>query len=101
MHPIRFLTVFFTVIFFALYTTAQPGLDEFEKVTKEVNDWYFNFSDLALVIGAVCGLLGGLRVYNNWQSGKHNIDAQVMGWFFSCLFLSLVGATLKAFFGIH
>ena len=101
MHPIRFLTVLFTVFFFALYATAQPGLDEFKKVTKEVNDWYFNFADLALVIGAICGLLGGLRVYSNWQSGRHHIDAQVMGWFFSCLFLSLIGAALKALYGIH
>ncbi|MBD1424045.1 DUF4134 domain-containing protein [Sphingobacterium arenae] len=100
MQPIRFLIVPI-FLFFTLSVSAQPGLDEFEKVTKEVNDWYFSFSDLALVIGAVCGLLGGLRVYNNWQSGKHHIDAQVMGWFFSCLFLSLVGAALKALYGVH
>ena len=101
MRPIHFLPVFLTVIFYALGATAQPGLDEFDQVSREVNRFYFSFSDLTLVIGAVCGLLGGLRVYSNWQSGKHHIDAQVMGWFFSCLFLSLVGAALKAFFGIH
>lgn len=101
MRTIRFLTVSLTVIFFALYVTAQPGLSEFREVRKEVNTWYYNFSDLAFVIGAVCGLLGGLRVYSNWQSGKHHIDAQVMGWFFSCLFLSLVGAALKALFGVN
>lgn len=101
MRPIRFLAVFLTVIFFALYGAAQPGLAEFREVRKEVNTWYYNFSDLAFVIGAVCGLIGGLRVYSNWQSGKHHIDAQVMGWFFSCLFLSLVGAVLKALFGVN
>jgi len=101
MRPTLFLTVFLTVIFFALHATAQPGLDEFKEVRKEVNTWYYNFSDLAFVIGAVCGLLGGLRVYSNWQSGRHHIDAQVMGWFFSCLFLSLVGAALKALFGVN
>lgn len=101
MRSIRFVAVFFAVIFFALCATAQPGLDEFREVRREVNTWYYNFSDLAFVIGAVCGLLGGLRVYSNWQSGKHHIDAQVMGWFFSCLFLSLVGAALKALFGVN
>ncbi|OYD42706.1 DUF4134 domain-containing protein [Sphingobacterium cellulitidis] len=101
MRPIRFVTVFLAVIFLALCATAQPGLSEFREVRREVNTWYYNFSDLAFVIGAVCGLLGGLRVYNNWQSGKHHIDAQVMGWFFSCLFLSLVGAALKALFGVN
>lgn len=101
MQLIRFLTVLVTVFFFALYATAQPGLEEFKEVREEVNNWYFNFSDLAVIIGAVCGLLGGLRVYANWQSGKHHIDAQVMGWFFSCLFLSLAGAALKALFGVN
>lgn len=101
MRPFFFSTVFFAVIVFPLLARAQPGLDEFQRVTGEINGWYFSFSDLVLVIGSVCGLLGGLRVYGNWQSGRHHIDDQVMGWFFSCLFLSLLGAALKALFGVH
>ncbi|HAE65784.1 MAG TPA: plasmid transfer protein, partial [Sphingobacterium sp.] len=55
----------------------------------------------ALVLGAICGLLGGVRIFYNWQSGKdHHIDAQVMAWFLSCLFLSLLSASLKALYGI-
>lgn len=77
---------------------AQPGISEFYSATNEVEGWYFSMSDLVLVIGAVAGILGGLRVYSNWQMGKHHIDAQVMGWFFSCLFLSLISAFLRALF---
>lgn len=77
---------------------AQPGLSEFNSLTNEVNRYYFNFSDLSLVIGAICGLLGGIRLFNNWQMGKERIDAQLTGWFMSCIFLSLISAALKGLF---
>ncbi|OOG19637.1 plasmid transfer protein [Sphingobacterium sp. CZ-UAM] len=92
------------VLFFISPKTAtpQPGIHEFYQVTGEMHRWYFSLSDLILVIGAISGIGGGLRIYVNWQSGKsHHIDAQVMGWFFSCLFLTIIGAALKALYGIN
>ncbi|PWS32660.1 DUF4134 domain-containing protein [Pedobacter paludis] len=79
---------------------GQPGISDFYQASSEVRRWYFSLSDLVLVLGAIAGLLGGLRVYTNWQSGKHHIDAQVMAWFFSCLFLALVGTFLRGLFGL-
>lgn len=80
---------------------CQPGLSDFYRVENQVHHYYFGFSDFALAIGAVCGLIGGLRVYNNWQLGKPHIDAQVAAWFFSCLFLSLLSTCVAALFGIN
>jgi len=83
------------------HLSAQPGIAEFYQASSEVNRWYDSLGDLAFAIGAVSGLLGGLRIYSNWQAGKHHIDAQVMGWFFSCLFLSIIGASIKLLFGVR
>ncbi|KGE12647.1 DUF4134 family protein [Sphingobacterium deserti] len=90
-----------TFFFIPALLLAQPGLSEFYGVSAEVGRWYYALSDFVLVLGAIAGILGGLRIYANWQSGRHHhIDAQVMGWVFSCLFLTLVSAFLKALYGI-
>ena len=54
--------------------------------------------DLIIAIGAVVGLIGGVRVYIKWQSGDQDTQKAIMGWFGACLFLILVGVVIKAFF---
>jgi len=91
---------FFALLFSAAPIRAQPGIAEFYSAGNEVHRWYFSFSDLVLVMAAIAGMFGGLRVFANWQSGARHIDVQVMGWFFSCLFLLLMAIFLRALFGL-
>ncbi|WP_431293361.1 DUF4134 family protein [Pedobacter sp. P26] len=89
MYRFTFLFFLWLSLLFPLTGHAQPGISDFYQASSEVRRWYFSLSDLVLVLGAIAGLLGGLRVYTNWQTGKHHIDAQVMAWFFPAYFLPL------------
>lgn len=98
------LTAFFCVLTFCLLAQTPPGIDDFNSASQTVRSWYFSVSDLVMAIGAIAGILGGTRVYTNWQIGghhhRHPIDAQVIGWFLSCLFLILAAIFIKALYGV-
>lgn len=84
-------------IFFSLNVMAQSstGIDQ---ATTEINSYVDPVSNLIIAIGAVVGLIGGVRVYIKWQSGDQDTQKAIMGWFGACLFLILVGVVIKAFF---
>lgn len=48
-------------VLFPLLGVCQPGISEFYQASGEVRRWYFALSDLVLVLGAIAGLIGGLR----------------------------------------
>ena len=79
---------------------SPPGVSEFNTIENDMEKFYVALSRLAFVVGAVSGLLGGLRVYNNWQLGRHHIDVQVISWFGACLFLATIGFFLSGLFGV-
>lgn len=79
---------------------SPPGVSEFNTVENDMEKFYVALSRLAFVVGAVSGLLGGLRVYNNWQMGRHHIDVQVISWFGACLFLATIGFFLSGLYGV-
>lgn len=69
-----------------------------DQATTEVKSYIDPVSNLIIAIGAVVGLIGGIRVYIKWQSGDQDTQKSLMGWFGACLFLVLVGVVIKAFF---
>ncbi|MDD4191315.1 MAG: DUF4134 domain-containing protein [Mangrovibacterium sp.] len=74
---------------------SAAGIDQ---ATAEVSSYVDPVSNLIIAIGAVVGLIGGIRVYIKWQSGDQDTQKAIMGWFGACLFLILVGVVIKAFF---
>lgn len=85
------------LVFSAIRIMAQSssGIDQ---ATAEVSSYVDPVSNLIIAIGAVVGLIGGVRVYIKWQSGDQDTQKAIMGWFGACLFLILVGVVIKAFF---
>ena len=78
-----------------LMAQSATGIDQ---ATTEINSYVDPVSNLIIAIGAVVGLIGGVRVYIKWQSGDQDTQKAIMGWFGACLFLILVGVVIKAFF---
>jgi phage-related minor tail protein len=80
----------------SLLAQSAQGIDQ---ATTEVQSYVDPIANLIIAIGAVVGLIGGIRVYIKWQSGDQDTQKALMGWFGACLFLILVGVVIRAFFG--
>ena len=73
------------------------GIDGAANAVKGV---FSNVSNLVLMIGAIVGLAGGIRVYNKWNNGDQDVQKELIGWAGACVFLLLSGTTLKLFCGM-
>jgi len=85
-------------IFFSISRGMAQSSMGIDQATAEVSSYVDPVSNLIIAIGAVVGLIGGVRVYIKWQSGDQDTQKAIMGWFGACLFLILVGVVIKAFF---
>jgi len=84
----------------AVTANAQPGLDEMQQAQQSLQQSFFSALDCSLVIAAIFGIFGAVRIYHNWQMGHPRIDQAVAAWFFAALFMVLAGGFLQAIFGI-
>ncbi|HEY4198558.1 MAG TPA: DUF4134 family protein [Mucilaginibacter sp.] len=84
----------------ALGAMAQPGITEMQQAQQNLKSTFFSALDCALVLAALFGITGAVRIYHNWQMGYPRIDQQVAAWFFASFFMVLAGVFLQAVFGI-
>ena len=49
-------------------------------------------------IGAVVGLIGGIKVYNKFSSGDPDTSKTAASWFGACIFLIVAETILRSFF---
>ena len=60
-----------------------------------------NFDPLSLLIyavGAVIGLIGGIKVYQKFSSGDPDTSKTAASWFGACIFLIVSATVLRSFF---
>ncbi len=91
-------TLLFTVL--GSVQAFGQGAAGIDAASSELATYIDPVANLILIIGAVVGLIGGIRVYIKWNSGDQDVQKAIMGWFGSCLFLVTVGFIIKAFFGV-
>ncbi|SDF27171.1 protein of unknown function [Mucilaginibacter pineti] len=79
---------------------AQPGIDEMNQARQQLSSSFFSALDCALVMAALFGITGAVKIYHNWQMGKPRIDSDIAAWFYAAFFMVLAGMFLRAIFGI-
>jgi uncharacterized membrane protein YidH (DUF202 family) len=78
----------------------QPGINEMQQARQDLTQTFFSARDASLILAAIFGIIGAVRVYQNWQMGKDHMTHEVAAWFYSALFMCLLGAFCQVFFGI-
>lgn len=74
---------------------GQAGIDE---ATQMITDYFDPATQLIYAIGAVVGLIGGVKVYNKFSSGDPDTSKTAASWFGACIFLIVAATILRSFF---
>jgi hypothetical protein len=68
------------------------------EATQMVTSYFDPATQLIYAIGAVVGLIGGVKVYNKFSSGDQDTSKTAASWFGACIFLILAATVLRSFF---
>ena len=66
--------------------------------TQMVTSYFDPATKLIYAIGAVVGLIGGVKVYNKFSSGDPDTSKTAASWFGACIFLIVAATVLRSFF---
>ena len=69
------------------------GMAGITEATNMVTSYFDPATKLIYAIGAVVGLIGGVKVYGKFSSGK-----TAASWFGACIFLIVAATILRSFF---
>ena len=68
------------------------------EATKMVTSYFDPGTKLIYAIGAVVGLIGGVKVYGKFSSGDPDTSKTAASWFGACIFLIVAATILRSFF---
>ena len=88
------LAIAATVSVFAQAT----GLAGITEATSMVTSYFDPGTKLIYAIGAVVGLIGGVKVYGKFSSGDPDTSKTAASWFGACIFLIVAATILRSFF---
>ena len=74
------------------------GMAGINEATKMVTYYFDQATKLIYAIGAVVGLIGGVKVYNKFSSGDPDTSKTAASWFGACIFLIVAATILRSFF---
>ena len=74
------------------------GLSGINQATSMVTSYFDPATKLIYAIGAVVGLIGGVKVYSMFSSGDPDTSKTAASWFGACIFLIVAATILRSFF---
>ena len=93
--------IFFSAV--ALLMTANvmaqgDGSAGIVEATQMITGYFDPATRLIYAIGAVVGLIGGIKVYGKFSSGDPDTSKTAASWFGACVFLIVAATILRSFF---
>ncbi|MCM1142380.1 MAG: DUF4134 domain-containing protein, partial [Muribaculum sp.] len=67
-------------------SAAGNGMAGINEATTLVSGYFDPGTKLVYAIGAVVGLIGGIKVYSKWSSGDPDTSKTAASWFGACIF---------------
>ena len=74
------------------------GMAGITEATTMVTSSFAPATKLIYAIGAVVGLIGGVKVYGKFSSGDPDTSKTAASWFGACIFLIVAATILRSFF---
>lgn len=74
------------------------GTAGINEATQMVTSYFDPITKLIYAVGAVTGLIGGVKVYNKFSSGDPDTSKTAASWFGACIFLIVAATILRSFF---
>ena len=97
-HEKRILLSVFSVLFTAGLFAQGQGLAGINEATSLMTSYFDPATKLCYAIGAVLGLVGGIKTYGKFSSGDPDTSKTAASWFFACIFLIVAATILRSFF---
>ena len=101
MKESRTKKLFFSAaaLFVAASAMAQgDGSAGIVEATQMITSYFDPATRLIYAIGAIVGLIGGIKVYSKFSSGDPDTSKTAASWFGACVFLIVAATILRSFF---
>ena len=93
---------FFSTVAFLMTATGAfaqgSGTAGITEATTMITSYFDPATRLIYAIGAVVGLIGGIKVYSKFSSGDPDTSKTAASWFGACVFLIVAATILRSFF---
>jgi hypothetical protein len=83
----------------AMNALAQgDGSAGISEATQMITSYFDPATKLIYAVGAIVGLIGGVKVYSKFSSGDPDTSKTAASWFGACIFLIVSATILRSFF---